>query len=124
MNTQERDLLTQLLKQLVEFKITSKDAEAESLIRDAVAHQPDATYLLVQRVLLLEHGLNNAKARIDELQKQLQANQSAQASSSFLGNDPWAQPAVNSAPVPGAGAYQPPRYAPPVQPQVQAQPQY
>jgi len=127
MNTQERDLLNQLLKQLVEFKLANKDPEAESLIREAAARQPDAVYLLVQRALLLDHGLNNAKARIDELQRQLQNSQSAQSSASFLGNDPWAQPAGNpgSGPVPGVANYQQPRYAAPAQPQYQppAQPQ-
>ena len=126
MNQQERDQLSQLLKPLVEFKLSNKDAEAESFIRDAVARQPDAAYLLVQRVLLLEHALNGAKARIDELQKQLQNSQPGQASGSFLGSDPWAQPAAAGAPVPGVGAYQQPRYAPPAQapyqPQAQAQP--
>jgi len=122
MNQQERDQLSQLLKPLVEFKLSNKDTEAESFIRDAVAHQPDAAYLLVQRVMLLEHALNGAKARIDELQKQLQSSQSGQTSASFLGADPWAQPAAGS-PVPGVGAYQPPRYAPPAQAQYQPQPQ-
>lgn len=90
MNSQERDLLTQLLKQLGEVKLTAKDAEAETLIREAVTRQPDAAYLLVQRALLLEHALNTAKARNDELQAQLQNNQSGQRGG-FLGNDPWAQ---------------------------------
>ena len=124
MNTQERDQLSQLLKQLVDFKVSAKDADAEALIREAVAHQPDAAYLLIQRVMLLEHGLNNAKARIDELQRQLQSGQAAQGGSSFLGNDPWAAPAAASGPVPGAANYQPNRYAPPpAQPQYQPQAQ-
>jgi uncharacterized protein len=117
MNQQERDQLNQLLKPLVEFKLSNKDLEAESLIRDAVARQPDAAYLLVQRVMLLEHALNNAKARIEELQK------TGQTTGSFLGSDPWAQPASGSGPVPGVGAYQQPRYAAPAQAQYQPQPQ-
>jgi len=120
MNTQERDQLNQLLKQLAEVRLSSKDAEAESLIREVTGRQPDAAYLLVQRVMLLEHGLNSAKARIDELQKQLQNSQPAQSSGNFLGNDPWAQPVAPSGPVPGAGNYQMPRYAPPPQSPAQA----
>jgi hypothetical protein len=110
MNTQERDQLNQLLKQLVEVKLAAKDAEAESLIREASARQPDATYLMTQRILILEQALNGAKVRIDDLQNQLQRNQSSQ-SNSFLSNDPWAQPvaANSSVPVPGAGSYQIPR---------------
>jgi len=121
MNTQERDQLSQLLKSLVEFKLPTKDAEAESLIHDAVARQPDAAYLLVQRALLTDHALNSAKAQIDQLQKQLQSAQSSGGSSSFLGSDPWAQPVANSGPVPGAASYQaPPRYAPQAQAPVAA----
>jgi uncharacterized protein len=95
MNVQERDLLNQLLKQLAEVKLTEKDAEAETLIREVASKQPDATYLLAQRVLLLEHALNVTKARNDELQTQLQSNQSSQKSG-FLGNDPWAQQTGNA----------------------------
>ncbi|MGZ5001152.1 MAG: DUF2076 domain-containing protein [Methylomonas sp.] len=118
MNSQERDQLSQFLKQLSEVKLAEKDTEAEALIRDASARQPDAAYLLVQRALLLEQALNSAKARIDELQSQLQ-NASPASRGGFLNNDPWAQPAVsNGGQVPGIGNYQVPRYAP----QQQAQP--
>lgn len=109
MNVQERDLLNQLLKQLAEVKLTEKDAEAETLIRDVATKQPDSTYLLAQRVLLLEHALNVGKARNDELQAQLQTNQSGQKGG-FLGNDPWAQQAVNT-------NRQAPQYAAQLQPQ-------
>ncbi len=111
MNLQEHDQLNQLLKQLGEVKLSAKDAEAEILIREAAAHQPDATYLLVQRTLLLEQALNSAKARIEELQNQLQNSQSLQRGG-FLSNDPWAQAAVKAGPVPSAGSPQVPQYAP------------
>lgn len=117
MNSQEHGQLNQLLKQLREVKLTAKDAEAESLIREAAAHQPDATYLLVQRALLLEQALNNAKARIDELQNQLQNSQPGQ-SGGFLSNDPWALPVVKTGPVPNTGSPQAPQYVP--QPQTGA----
>jgi hypothetical protein len=45
-----------------------KNPEAELLIRDAVARQPDATYLLVQRTLLLRAALDEARRTIAELQ--------------------------------------------------------
>lgn len=111
MTPQERDQLQHFLKQLSDAKAANKDAEAEQLIQQAIAHQPDASYLLVQRVLLQEQALNNAKQQISELQRQLQANQNQ---SSFLGNDPWAQAAA----APAASNYQPPRYVqtpPPLQ---------
>jgi len=114
MNSQERNQLSQFLNQLNEVKLTQKDAEAEALIRDAVAKHPDAAYLLVQRALLQDQALTAAKAQIAELQNQLQAGASPQRGG-FLGNDPWAQPANNSGAVPGAGNYQMPRGAAPAQ---------
>ena len=86
MSPNEREQLQQFLNQLKQARLNHKDNEADQLISETVAKQPDASYLLVQRSLLLEQALNNAKAQISELQKQ----QSTQTNS-FLGNDPWAQ---------------------------------
>ncbi len=117
MSPQERDQLTQFLKQLGEARVGEKQAEADELIRETVAKQPDAAYLLVQRAMLVEQALNTAKAQIAKLQSQLQ-NQSQNASagtrdSGFLGgSNPWAQAldgGANPAGVPGAGNYQVPR---------------
>lgn len=111
MNSQERNQLSQFLSQLSEVRLASKDAEAETLIDEAVAKQPDAAYLLVQRALLQDQALHAAKAQIAELQNQLQ-NAAGSQRSGFLGNDPWAQPVNNSGSVPGAGNYQMPRATP------------
>jgi uncharacterized protein len=118
MNTAEREQLSQFLKQLSDAKLAQKDPEADSLIRDAAAHQPDALYLLTQRALLLEHALNQSKQQIADLQNQLSRQGQSGA---FLQNDPWAQPAANAQGVPGAGNYQVPRYqaAPNVAPAAQ-----
>ena len=113
MTPQEQQQLSQFLNQLTQAKVNQKDSEAEALIETAIKQQPDATYLLVQRALILEQALNNAKTQIADLQNQVRNNGNA---TSFLNNDPWAQPINNAAPVPGAGNYQMPRYAPPIQP--------
>ncbi len=116
MTPQEQQQLSQFLNQLTQAKLSQKDPEAETLIQAAIRQQPDAHYLLIQRALILEQALNNAKAQIAELQNQVR-NTASNSNASFLNNDPWAQPASNAAPVPGAGNYQMPRYAPPpVQP--------
>ncbi len=116
MTPQEQQQLNQFLNQLTQAKLSQKDPEAEALIQAAIKQQPDAHYLLIQRALILEQALNNAKAQIAELQNQVR-NTASNSNASFLNNDPWAQPASNAAPVPGAGNYQMPRYAqPPVQP--------
>ena len=71
MNFQERDQLIQFLQQLTQVQATQKDAEAEMLIRDACARQPDAGYLLVQRAMQLEHALQAVKAQCGQLQAEL-----------------------------------------------------
>lgn len=113
MNPQEREQLTRFLNQLAEARISEKNPEADALIREAVAKQPDAAYLLVQRAMLVDQALNSAKAQI----AQLQAGQSAGKSSFLGGSNPWASPlsnSQNSAGVPGANEYQLPRAAAPL----------
>jgi uncharacterized protein len=53
MNPQEYQALRSLLAQLVEIRRVTKDPEADLLIREAAVRQPDTTYLLAQRTLLL-----------------------------------------------------------------------
>lgn len=60
MTLEERDQLSRFLQMLSQAQAGVKDPEAEGLIRDAVGRQPDAAYLLVQRVLQLEHALRDA----------------------------------------------------------------
>jgi uncharacterized protein len=69
MTPQERSLLESFLTQLVQVRGVNKDPEAERLIGRAVEQQPDATYLVVQRALLLDQALGQAKARIAELEE-------------------------------------------------------
>jgi hypothetical protein len=69
MNPQERVLLEKFLDQLVQVHGVDKDLEADAMIKRAVAQQPDAAYLLVQKSLLLGQALNQAKARIADLER-------------------------------------------------------
>ncbi|MGO9931701.1 MAG: DUF2076 domain-containing protein [Steroidobacteraceae bacterium] len=68
MNSQERALLENFLDQLVQIHGIRKVREADAMIRRAVDRQPDAAYLLVQKSLMLEQALEQAKARIAELE--------------------------------------------------------
>ena len=71
MTPQEQQQLSQFLNQLTQAKLSQKDPEAEALIQAAIKQQPDANYLLIQRALILEQALNNAKTQIADLQNQL-----------------------------------------------------
>ena len=52
MTPQERDLLTTLLSRLKNAAGQPKDPEADALIRQTVAEQPDAPYYMAQTVLI------------------------------------------------------------------------
>src|SRR5215471_1618641 len=87
MTPQERDLITTLLSRLKNTAGQPKEAEADGLIRQAVAEQPDAPYYLVQTVLIQDLSLHNAQSRITELEQQLtEAQQQAARPTSFLGS--------------------------------------
>jgi len=101
MNAQERDQLQQFLAGLRQQRVQAKDPVADGLIRDALASQADATYLLVQRAMALSLALQATQNRL----QQLQASSAAALKASEAANpDVSAVPAQVQAPVPGAGA--------------------
>jgi hypothetical protein len=61
MQSQERELIAGLFDRLRPFESQPRDAEAEVLIREGIARQPAAPYLLVQTVLVQEQALKAAK---------------------------------------------------------------
>jgi hypothetical protein len=98
MTPQEQLLLDDFLQRLAAVNGVAKDAQADALIHQRLAGQPDALYLLVQRSLLQQHALDAAKAQIAQLQAQV-AGQAG--GSSFLGGQQSGQPSGWS-PVPPA----------------------
>jgi hypothetical protein len=113
MNPQEYEDLRILLSQLVEIHGVKKDPEVDLLIREAIPRQPDATYLLVQRTLLLRAALDEARRRIAALQSTQQQGSASDPLWGF-GNPPeaiaataphagpsYATPTVSSAPAGG-----------------------
>jgi hypothetical protein len=91
MSPQDTQLLENFLNQLIQARGLPKDPEADAMIQKAVAYQPDAAYLLVQRALLQQQALDNAKAEIANLQRQLQGGGQGGGSqgSSFLDPNAW-----------------------------------
>ena len=61
----------------VERQIPYRDAEAERLIRDAIARQPSPPYYMAQTVVLQEHALNAAQSRIADMEVELTAARQA-----------------------------------------------
>jgi len=86
MTPEEQNLIEGLFQRLRETDTSTKDAEAERLIRAKTAELPSATYLLAQAVLVQEHALANAQARIADLESRLRNVQAqpAPGSGSFL----------------------------------------
>jgi hypothetical protein len=127
MTPQERDLITHLLERLRQAGGQPKDAEAEGLIRQAMAEQPDMPYYLVQTVLIQDMALANAQTKIADLEHQLAAAKPAAQPTSFLGGLLGRGTASSAAPasgsVPSSGPWSRPAPAQP-SPQYQPQPQY
>lgn len=108
MEIREREQLNQFLHQLRQARAGIKDAEADNLIREAVAQQPDANYLLVQRALLLEQALQTSQATIAQLQAEVDQSRNGRgflADGNTWGQAPGARPAAPATPQ-SAGAWQ------------------
>ena len=103
MQSEERELITGLFGRLQPFESQARDSEAEAMIKESVARQPAAPYLLVQTVLVQEQALKAAQERIAELEAKASG---APAVSGFLGSapkiGPWGAPAGAAAPAPDA----------------------
>src|ERR1700747_57553 len=86
MTPEEQNLIEGLFQRLRQADTNPKDAEAEQLIRAKTTELPSATYLLVQAVLVQEHALANAQARIADLESRLRNAQAQPAAGggSFL----------------------------------------
>jgi uncharacterized protein len=127
MTPDEQNLIENLFERLRQADGTPKDPQAEQLIQAKTTALPSAPYLLAQAVIVQEHALTNAQARIAELENRLAAggqNAPAGGSGSFLsgvsrlfgGNKPATPPPVPQQPqyqqVPGTGAPATPPPAP------------
>lgn len=109
MTPQEAQMLEDLVRKVEGTQLNEKDPDAEALLKDGLARDPDAIYKLAQTVLIQNLALEQAQARLQQMQQQLAAPPAQPAhSTSFLGgllhrNPPQPQ-------------YQQPQYAPPSAP--------
>jgi uncharacterized protein len=104
MNLQEREQLNIFLHQLTQVQASQKDTEADALIREACARQPDAGYLLVQRAMQLEHALQTMQAQISQLQAELAQARSGTQTSFLNDVNAWGRQATTPAPSAPASA--------------------
>ncbi len=98
MTPDERNLLQRFLQDLVQTRGVAKDAEAASMIDQALRTSPAAGYVLVQHAIMSDQALHAAQDQIAALQAQLQGGGGfAGQTGRFLptGTSPWSQPAAN-----------------------------
>jgi hypothetical protein len=71
MDSSERAMIDDLFDRLREASAQAppRDAEAERLISERMAGQPDAAYVMAQTILVQEQALKEARARIDDLER-------------------------------------------------------
>lgn len=113
MTPQESQMLNDLIRRVQSTQVGQKDPEAEQLLAEGLANDPDAVYILAQTVLVQDLALRQARAQIDQLRQQQQQQAAAPARpTSFLGSLLHREPPPPSPVTP----QQPPQY--------QAQPQY
>lgn len=115
MTPEERQMIAGLFDRMRSYGTPEKDREADTLINEAVRSTPDASYMLVQSVLVQEHALQEAGNRIKDLEEQVRSLQQREdqpkssGSGSFLGGllgggRPVSQPGASSVPVIGSRA--------------------
>ena len=104
MTPKERELLQNFLQQLEQTRVGAKDPDADGMIREASARQPEASYLLVQRAMGLDLALQAAQAQITKLQTELDAARSpAPVATGFLDSpNAWGRQSAPLSPSPQA----------------------
>lgn len=86
MTPEERQLISDLFERLRSYQTPEKDREAEDFINRSVRSNSDASYLLVQSVLVQEQALQQADERIRDLEDRVRQLEPQQRSGgSFLG---------------------------------------
>jgi len=129
---QEDQLLNALIDRLNQTPLQEKDPDAEALLNQRLAGNPDALYMLAQTVLVQNIALDQAKAQINQLQEQMQQQRPQPAhTTSFLGrllgerDEQPAPPQQQQAPAVGYQQVPPQYISPPPQygnPQFQPMP--
>jgi hypothetical protein len=108
MDHQDRQAIDGLFRRLedAERQAPPRDAEADSFIQEQVARQPGAPYYMAQTIVMQEYALEQAQARISELEEGARARpQGGGLFGGLFGGG-------SSQPRPAAAQRQAPGYAP------------
>lgn len=83
MDQTERQIIDDLFAKLHQAEAQSgpRDPEAEALIRERIARQPAAPYLMAQAIVMMEQALAASQGRNEELERQLRERPAAPAQS-------------------------------------------
>jgi hypothetical protein len=83
MDQTERQIIDDLFAKLHQAEAQSgpRDPEAEALIRERIARQPAAPYLMAQAIVMMEQALATSQGRNEELERQLRERPAAPAQS-------------------------------------------
>jgi hypothetical protein len=75
MDSNDRQAIEGLFQRLgqVESQSPPRDGEAEAFIREEIARQPGAPYYMAQTIVMQDYALQQAEARIEELEQELSA---------------------------------------------------
>ena len=121
MDRNEQQAIQGLFEKLagVERQSPVRDAEAEAYIREQIARLPGAAYYMTQTIVMQERALNDAQARIEELERPVAPQQSSGGLFSGIFGDSR-QPSPWTSSVPHVGGAGP---AAPQQPWAQPNPQ-
>jgi hypothetical protein len=128
MTPQEQQLIDGLVERIRSTQVTDKDVAAEQHLQQGLAGYPDALYVLAQTVLVQQYGLQQAQAKISDLQAQVESQQhptQPAGGGSFLSHL-FGSPGASQQ-QPPAPPYQPvnnPGYAPGYAPPYGGQPMY
>lgn len=89
----------------VEAQGSARDPEAEAFIRERIARQPGAPYLMAQTIVVQEQALEAAQARIEALEADLDAQEQPAAGGGgffggLFGGGAPARPTRRASPIP------------------------
>ncbi len=105
MNLQDREAIERLFSRMTEAVAQAgpKDAEADAYIRQQIARQPGAPYMMAQTIVMQTYALEQAQERIEALEHELAERNQTASQSGLFGGGVLREPTRRMGSVPAAG---------------------